>query len=552
MKKNVIALSVTAAIAGFAGNALAITGDYAGAASAMAVSPGGVGHNLVVPYFSAQNGNDTYLNITNTDTVNGKAVKVRFRGAANSDDVFDFQVFLSPGDIWAAALTNDENGVARLVTSDKSCTLPKGISGRALITSRVDASLAEADKALAVKEGYIEIITMANIPPAAAATSKAVATATLDGATNKLYQATKHSSAGVPTCADATMNLLVNNPVDVLTSGTANTLFAAEDLGMTYPTASITASWAVVNVNNVVTWSGVANAMTAVDTAGAPTTGNLVFWPQTNVRVNATNTATTADLYTADALYIYGGAAAATAGATAPSPITGPIVQPLYWDLPDLSTPYTSTNVNGAVTDPELQAEEVANLLAVSSVTNEYVIEAGIAAQTDWVMSMPTRRYAVAVDYGTATAFTARAIYNTELDTHFDFTNAKLSGRTVCVRGATVAEPGYWNREEGYVRTEIGFDVSPGVPDQLNNEVPLCGEAAVLNFANLGGEGGTSPLSAAVAKNTLTLSSGYNAGWLTVNTPGLGAGVPLLGYAAVKAVNGPSNYGLTWGHRSGL
>lgn len=550
MKKNVIALSVTAAIAGFAGNALAITGDYAGAATAMAVSPGGVGHNLVVPYFSAQNGNDTYLNITNTDTVNGKAVKVRFRGAANSDDVFDFQVFLSPGDIWAAALTNDENGVARLVTSDKSCTLPKGISGRALITSRVDASLAEADKAVAVKEGYVEIITMANISPVGL--GKAVATATLDGATNKLYQATKHNSAGTPTCADATLNLLVNNPVDVAAIGTSGSGYAAEDLGMTYPTASITASWAVVNVNNVVTWSGVANAMTAVDSAGAPTTGNLVFWPQTNVRVN-TGTATTADLYTADALYISGGAAAATAGATATTAITGPIVQPLYWDLPDLSTPYTLTNATNAVTDPELQAEEVANLLAVTSVTNEYVIEGGIAAQTDWVMSMPTRRYAVAVDYGTATAFTARAVYNTELDTHFDFSNAKLSGRTVCVRGATVAEPGYWNREEGYVRTEIGFDVSPGVPDQANNEVPLCGEAAVLNFANLGGEGGTSPLSAAVAKNTLTLSSGYNAGWLTVNTPGLAnAGLPIVGYAAVKAVNGPSNYGLTWGHRSGL
>ena len=34
----------------------------------------------------------TLLNLINTDTVRGKAVKVRFRGAANSDDVYDFQV----------------------------------------------------------------------------------------------------------------------------------------------------------------------------------------------------------------------------------------------------------------------------------------------------------------------------------------------------------------------------------------------------------------------------------------------------------------------------
>jgi len=96
MKKSTLALSIAAAIGSF---------GLAGTASAaMQLNANGIGHQLVFPYFSAQGDNATLLSITNTDTVNGKLVKVRFRGAANSDDLFDFQVLLSPGDVWTAAV----------------------------------------------------------------------------------------------------------------------------------------------------------------------------------------------------------------------------------------------------------------------------------------------------------------------------------------------------------------------------------------------------------------------------------------------------------------
>ena len=102
MKKNVLALSVAALVAGFAGGAHAVT-DLAGAtATNLQFGNTGTGHMLVVPYFSTQDGNSTLLSIINTDETKGKAVKVRFRGAANSDDIYDFQVFLSPGDVWTA------------------------------------------------------------------------------------------------------------------------------------------------------------------------------------------------------------------------------------------------------------------------------------------------------------------------------------------------------------------------------------------------------------------------------------------------------------------
>ncbi|MBK9219239.1 MAG: hypothetical protein IPL70_12975 [Uliginosibacterium sp.] len=118
MKMKFLALSVALALGGVAGTANA----------AITVQQDGIGHSLVVPYFTTQSGQHTYLNIVNTDTINGKAVKVRFRGALDSDDIFDFQVFLSPGDVWVADVqpTADGKGTA-LFTSDNSCTPPKNV-----------------------------------------------------------------------------------------------------------------------------------------------------------------------------------------------------------------------------------------------------------------------------------------------------------------------------------------------------------------------------------------------------------------------------------------
>ena len=62
--------------------------------------------------------------------VNGKAVKVRFRSAVNSDDVFDFTVLMSPGDMWTGGIVADEaTGRSKMITADTSCTLPPVVNG---------------------------------------------------------------------------------------------------------------------------------------------------------------------------------------------------------------------------------------------------------------------------------------------------------------------------------------------------------------------------------------------------------------------------------------
>ena len=129
MKKSMLAMSVAAAIGGlgFAGAALAITTPGGATADSLELNTNGIGHQLVVPYFSTQSGNATLLNIVNTDTTNGKLVKVRFRGAGNSDDLYDFQVLMSPGDVWTASVTKDaDTGLSKLVTTDATCVVGLG------------------------------------------------------------------------------------------------------------------------------------------------------------------------------------------------------------------------------------------------------------------------------------------------------------------------------------------------------------------------------------------------------------------------------------------
>lgn len=94
------------------------------AVAGVSVNPRGLGQVLLYPYFTVNSGNDTYLTVTNT-TNRGKAVKVRFREARNGKDVLSLNLYLSPYDVWTAAVFSlDANGPANLLTRDTTCTVP--------------------------------------------------------------------------------------------------------------------------------------------------------------------------------------------------------------------------------------------------------------------------------------------------------------------------------------------------------------------------------------------------------------------------------------------
>lgn len=584
MKKSTLALSIAASLGGMglAGNALAVT-NVAGADTGSAIyrNDNGIGHQLVFPYYTAQNGNATLLSITNTDTTNGKLVKVRFRGAANSDDVYDFQVAMSPGDIWTAAVTKDATtGAAKLATSDKSCTIPESIrlgTNTEFVKLRLDG-----ESAAQTLEGYVEVINMADIPPLTTTVASTVATA--------LFTAVKHAS-GVAPCTAAVLSEKLG------TDDSVTNLIAR---GLSAPSTGLTGDWIVLNQKTTAAWSGAATALEVRDsTTRAPAKANLVFFPQ--ILGPATSTG-----YTADPL------------------ITSGVLTAQFYDLPDMSTRYAA-----AATTPAEQADQTTAELAIKSLSNQFVTSDDIAAVTDIMFSQPLRRYSAAVNYKSSTVTdangntlqvplasngtVARAIYRGASDASLTSTTlnnvvykvaAANTINTVLYTAATalstavgagskyygpstgtasstqaanllfstanprilclnsIAGPAantIFDREEttpgsGSSSTSLAsFVISPNTSSTTTaTVVGVCGEAAVIsiNAVNANGTFQDSALSAVIARNDIT-STAYENGWIYLNTAASQnpSGLPIIGQSFIRASNGAVNYGFSYSNK---
>lgn len=558
MKKSILSASIAAMIGGlgFAGlvNAgvhtpAAVAGGAPGAANALAINEAGTGHILVVPYFTTQGTNATLLNITNTDTSNGKLVKIRFRGASNSDDIFDFTLALSPGDVWAAKISQGADGRSQLETSDKSCTLPAFVATQknSFPTSRLNPALTDAQKANETREGYIEILTMADI--AKATNNNQYANGSTPPADNPLYTATKHVT-GVAPCTTATLNLLKSDSTAYATTPAAPATSVldtstAQGKGLSYPTGKLMANWTIIDTVKTATFSGAAtavrafnnstpaNAITAADIAGS-VYGNVVFFPQSDDLIpNAANTAL--DSLTSDPLLRSANRTATNPADGSPyTPPAAPFIAASYYDLPDLSTPYLA-----GTTDPRDQAQALTAALAAKSVINEYLTTTSISATTDWVFSMPTRRYNVAVNYRfTSPLSTNSRVYTGWTNNYFSSANTALVNGQVCVNADTgSAGVNQWDREE--TTTSSQFVISPGTV----NNVRFCGETSVLAINN-GTNTSSGSLSASVALQNLNVNA--NEGWISLGTSGLSSqGLPVLGAAFAKS----SAFGAVWPHR---
>ncbi len=519
MRKSLIAQSVAAVVAGLsmAGAAHAIGTIGPGTppagvnpAAELVVNNDGVGHINIVPYYSVQNGSDTYINIVNTDTVNGKAVKVRFRSASNSDDVFDFTLLLSPGDVFAMAVTAGADGIPQVVTQDKSCTLPNNIGGRSFVFDRLNPSLTAAGKAREASEGYVELLTMADIPPNDGGSTSVVT----------LYESIKHSQ-GVPlNCNSSAVRALLNDPADGA---------AANALGLTAPTTGLFTNWTLINVARATSHTGAAVAVEGRDSDGLPGYAGIVFWPQTADPIS------NPDDYTADPVL--------AGGQDRDGEPVGPGVAAASYDFPDLSTPLGSFT-------PQTQAAILSWALAVTTVANEYTTDPGLEARTDWVFSSPTRRYATAMAYGAGPDDTDLQVFSVNPLLFYGPDNTTVVNGQICVKGIQFGFGGAAvtaDREERFAQSDDDFVISPGTPAAPR---VFCGEVSVLTF-----NGGGSVLGAEVAVTDLD-TQGFVDGWARLGTPGLGGyGLPIVGFSAVELVNSAvaagtaGNFGQTFPHR---
>lgn len=403
----------------------------AGTAEAVHINPDGTGQVLVYPYYTARSGQATLITIINAQN-NTKIAKVRFLEGKNSREVLDFNLFLSPNDVWTGAIVGTTNG-ARVVTNDNSCVTPSDLFQETRTDGQnplndfknytytgafVDsASFASLDR---TREGYFEVIEMGVIDDDTIDTGVTAGTtaATVTGWI-------KHNSAGVPANCRA-LDGLDNFAGNTNTTRFPNTGVTPANNLTQPPRGGLTGRASIISS---ATGSNYTFSPTAFDawsvTQQYSESGNLL--PSiTNVDSgNAALVGPTSNVFT-------------SAG-----------IVTTVWPI------------SAAGSRDAMSATMMRN-----SVINEYILDAATASQTDWIVTFPTKRAYVAAGTGAAVAPFANNFPNSTVGSCDPYGFAVL------------------NREEGVPGSLTPVpNPSPLPPGVVAAGSTLCWEANVVPFA---------------------------------------------------------------------
>jgi hypothetical protein len=377
-----------------------------GAAQAVNLNPDGLGQVLIYPYYTtrtspAGNVYNSLLSVVNS-TASVKAVKVRFLEGKNSREVLDFNLFLSPKDVWTAGIVPMGTG-AGIVTQDRSCTLPAiPAAGKAFVNFAYtgDGAGSTLDR---TREGYVEIIEMA----------------TFDDSSDTAANVT-HVSGVPPHC---------DRQTDALAASEALPPGLTDQDGR----SGIFGSMTLINVD-----SGTAAGQDAV----------------------------ALDNFSDVVLYTNAGS-----------------VQP---DLTQASPPVSVLFANNFIYNSlwsASTADPVSAVLMHDHIMNEYVLDAGTNSGTDWVVTMPTKRFYVANGTGTPARLFQR---------NFNKTDGACDDVDLAI----------YDREEQTTSTPLDF--SPPPPTLSN---AICWEANVITFNNSNLLG---------SANSANISTTFEHGWLDI------------------------------------
>ena len=508
---------------------------------AVDVAVNGLGDVAETPYYTVRSGQQTNLSIVNTSSTYVVAVKIRFREALNSVDVRDFDLFLSPNDVWVATIgVNGSTGVPFIQTTDISCTaptvMPKGtpntpanrqlgfvnVGANALgqLIRQLDFSTSVPGvNAKAMTEGYIEIIEMGVALPITDVNQDAslLATWAVHGATQNcaalasvypptlrqvLATGSQSNSAGDLTvqCIDDDLGVTIDEPV----SGT--TAFKAE---FCEPLNVLKVASNIVRVGTGIVFDAppttFANFFSPEDGTEdqlAPSPLDLMSWVPASVLPNLTNGApggcTDGDDFTG-----------LCTEADTDDAISRQVFNGVYTE--GTFTPAVMATDGTAVSNLAT-VDAVGSLITATAIDNEWWSLTSGAPQTGWVLNHPTKHY--------------YENYVDEDGAADPFGVGPFPGNCIG-EGVT-----YWNREEKQV---VGL-VLPSPPSDVGN----CREVQTLTFRS-----GNYFLSQYPA--TIPLQLGFTSGWarlgfgargITSSNDILYSGLPTIGFAATTILNG--------------
>jgi len=493
MKKNLMSLAIAATVATTATTAVN---------AAKYVSPEGTGEVILFPFYNADNGNATNMHLVNT-TADVKALKVRFVEYKNSDEVLDFNLYLSPKDHFAFGVIKNPNGTgAAVITADNSCTVPAlgGPNGdfSGSTTENADGSITriqpfvnyqyanskDVDSSIErTLTGHVEVIEMGVVYDATTATVK-------DG--TALAASATHGPTGVPaSCA----NLEAAWAAGVW-AGTDIAAGESAGAGVTAPTGGVYGLSYHINVEDAAAFGIEPTALDDFATQVEHTNPGSLF-------PSLASGSTSAVVFTRNA--------ATSAGA---------------WKTVGFAGAAAAAQASSAT-------------LMTASLSNDVMINPALGGETDWVITFPTKRLHV-----------DKATKLTVVDPFTDNWVGNDQGTTPKEKPACeVVNVKQWDREEAITSPTNGFSPSPAAS---TNKV--CNEVAVYAM----GTGAASALS--VETGLKNLSFPYSEGWMRIamaqtlatDSPSNGAitGLPAIGFAAYKVNNGAMSYGNTSEHKT--
>ena len=211
------------------------------------------GDLALVPYYTVMADWVTGLHIVNTSE-RTQVVKVRFRRATDGMDALDFNVVLSPHDVYAGFLSDTANGDVVWSSPDSSCTVPASSVNRLVMPAIYRAG---ADS------GYVEVIAMGTPsdeqqPIAVAAASASTSSATGGAAVGS----TGTSAAGLPRdCAALRSNFFADGAGTVTGATTHTTKQGVQDHATTWQRGNAASSNAVLKAGGRSTYERSGNAL---------------------------------------------------------------------------------------------------------------------------------------------------------------------------------------------------------------------------------------------------------------------------------------------------
>ncbi len=408
------AIAMAAALSGLG------VGLYAPTANAVNLSPTKLGDVLIFPYYTTRNNYQTTLTFINTSG-DFLAVKFRFLEGVNSRDVLDFNVVMSPFDMYTGVVEAGPSGPRfRIPALETTCTAPYLAPNGSFILNPIAYTGANADGGPETNdrlaEGYVVAMVMghankADLTYITQQPTDATYTAPLKAAATTLLSAEHPNTA---TECTAVQNLFTDAAIPVtarLFGEPLNVLKGNYSL-LNVPRGT-SAGGNAVTLSNFFDVAGLADFVRPAVPAGngqANLGCTVPYSAQFNYNVYASLNPLPPPAVQWDPAVVGNGNGGVVAAGGCPNLLT-PQVFPYFLE-PSLNDTYNGgvgdrtgvaillQNDNGAALSvyfayPLSGFQAVSEVLRAETASNEWSVNPALGVATDWVVTYPTKAFFV-------------------------------------------------------------------------------------------------------------------------------------------------------------